>query len=156
VRGSGNHGALNANRKLSGGGGGGGRKHRGIYEQVTDVTRLPTTAPLHRPPPQTSDPLYTASTTLNAPRAYKNEEACLQIMKCIRLPYKAFQCRYSIDRAVDFENWQMPQTQIKLQKHGKAVSLVERGRSGKRALNCGNACYHSVQNLCHIICCREK
>jgi hypothetical protein len=39
VRGSGNQGALNANRKLSGGGG--GRKHQGIYEQVTDVTRLP-------------------------------------------------------------------------------------------------------------------
>jgi hypothetical protein len=49
VRGAGNHGAVNANRKLLGGG---GRKHwggGGIFEQVTDVTRMPSTAPTPHP-----------------------------------------------------------------------------------------------------------
>jgi hypothetical protein len=68
VEGDCNQGALNANRKLSGGG---GRKHRGIYEQVTDVPRLPSTAP---PPPraaQTTGLLYTLSSALNTLCVYE-------------------------------------------------------------------------------------
>jgi hypothetical protein len=68
VRGGGNHGALNANRKLSGGG---GRKHRGIYEQVTDVTRLPSTTP-PQSLVQTTRPLYTVSSALNTLCVYEN------------------------------------------------------------------------------------
>jgi hypothetical protein len=71
-RGAGNHGALNANRKLLGGG---GRKHsakgEGIYEQVTDVTRMPSTAPT----PSTR-PLYTVTAAFNTLCVHQNKACC--------------------------------------------------------------------------------
>jgi hypothetical protein len=69
VRGVGNHGALNANRKLLGGG---GRKHwGGIYEQVTDVTRMPSTAPI-----PTTRPLYTVAAAFNTLCVHENKACC--------------------------------------------------------------------------------
>jgi len=84
-RGAGNHGALNANRKLLGGG---GRKHsaegEGIYEQVTDVTRMPSTAPT----PSTR-PLYTVTAAFNTLCVHQNK-ACCKIVTYIGLSYVVF------------------------------------------------------------------
>ena len=86
-RGAGNHGALNANRKLLGGG---GRKHiaegEGIYEQVTDVTRMPSTAP---PPSVATRPLYTVTAAFNTVCLHQNK-ACCKIVTSIGISYFVF------------------------------------------------------------------